>query len=413
MNKNNFYVLTSEEHKPIKMWTRGVPIEDKAIEQLKNVASLPFIFSHVAAMPDVHWGAGATVGSVIATQGAVVPSCIGSDIGCGVAATRLTGITMQDLPGGLELVALRHEIEDRIPTGFKAHPFHRIAQQEDIMDYYEVNVDPILDFIEAAHPNFFPKRKNEIGDYITTQFGTLGGGNHFIEICYDQDHNVWLLLHSGSRRIGKELSDYFIALAKADMEKYFITLPDDDLAYFPSTTQHYEDYMLVLDWAQGYARQNRERMLDVLIEMMQEWYGEDISEDLRINCHHNYAAIEHHFKKNVLITRKGATRARDGEWGIIPGSMGDNSYIVQGKGNPQSFHSCSHGAGRAMGRREAKRTFTVQDHIEATAGVECRKDGGVLDETPRAYKEIEDVMAAQTDLVSIEYELAQVVCVKG
>lgn len=413
MTDRHYEVLTSTEHKPIKMWTKGVLVEDKAIEQLKNVASLPFIFSHIAAMPDVHRGWGATIGSVIPTQGAVIPASVGSDQGCGVAAARLTNITSDDLLGpDVSLSWLRGEIESRIPVGFKAHSFHRIAHRVELMEDYDVYIDPILDLVEQF-PKFFPKRKNEVDQYIATQFGTLGRGNHFIEVCYDQDGAVWLLLHSGSRRIGKELSDYFINLAKSDMEKYFITLPDEDLAYFPAGTTNYDDYMLALNWAQRYARANREQMMDELLSIMQDAYDSSIRDNIRINCHHNYAATEHHFGKNVLVTRKGATRARDGEWGIIPGSMGAQSYIVKGKGNRDSFHSCSHGAGRAMGRRAAKRTFTVEAHALATQGVECRKDAGMLDETPMAYKDIEDVMAAQTDLVSIEHELTQVVCVKG
>jgi len=409
MAEKNYTVINVEGGSPIKAWVKGVPIEDAAARQLQNVAKLPFIYKWVAAMPDVHWGIGATVGSVIPTRGAIIPAAVGVDIGCGMMAVQ-TDLRADQLPDDLK--SLRSAIERAVPhgrsdnggTNDRGSWKHAPAAQREVW----AQLKPGYDAIVAKYP------KIDRGQHIN-QLGTLGTGNHFIEICLDQNDAVWFLLHSGSRGVGNRIGTHFIELAKNDARRWYANLPDADLAYFPEGTEHFNDYVSAVSWAQHYARENRRLMMESVIKAVEET-GQVPPFDATlaaVNCHHNYLAHEHHYGENVLVTRKGAVRAREGDLGIIPGSMGAASYIVRGKGNPESFHSCSHGAGRAMSRAEAKRRFSLADHAAATEGVECRKDAAVIDETPAAYKSIDAVMQAQQDLVEITHTLKQVVCVKG
>jgi len=391
---------------PIKAWTRGVQVEDVAHQQLLNIANMPFVHSHVAAMPDVHWGMGATVGSVIATKGAIIPAAVGVDIGCGMMAQRTT-LTAADLPDNL--LGLRTAIEERVPHGRTDNggANDRGAWGDAQAMSYELSSG--LAEIVAKHPKI-----ERAALRASHHVGTLGTGNHFIEVCLDEEQRVWIMLHSGSRGIGNRIGSYFIELAKEDMRQWFINLPDDDLAYLPEGTEHYGEYCKAVAWAQRFARANREAMMRAALTALSLTVPKGFGiTDEAVNCHHNYVSQEKHFGAHVHVTRKGAVSAKLGELGIIPGSMGAKSFIVRGKGNRESFCSCSHGAGRAMSRGEAKRRFTVADHEAATAGVECRKDIEVIDETPAAYKSIDAVMAAQSDLVEIVHTLKQVVCVKG
>ncbi len=392
----------------IKAWTHGVPIEESAMKQLRNVASLPFIHKHVAVMPDVHWGMGATVGSVIPTVGAIIPAAVGVDIGCGMMAVR-TSVRAEHLPDTLG--PLRSAIEAAVPHGrtdnggrndVGAWQDEPPALATEKWASLETGYQAVIDkHPKAAHPR-------GLG-----HIGTLGTGNHFIELCLDEDGDVWVMLHSGSRGVGNRFGSYFIERAKLEMRRWFINLPDADLAYFPQGTEGFADYLRAVSWAQRYARANREVMMDQVLAVLREAFPDLVTTQEAVNCHHNYVSQEHHFGKDVFVTRKGAVRAGEGELGIIPGSMGARSFIVRGKGEAQSFCTCSHGAGRAMSRAEAKRRFTLEDHARATEGVECRKDAEVIDETPMAYKDIDAVMAAQADLVEIVHTLRQVVCVKG
>lgn len=403
------FELIESDGAPIKAWTRGVQVEDVAKKQLRNLAGLPFIHKHIAAMPDVHWGMGATVGSVIATKGAIIPAAVGVDIGCGMIAQRTT-LTAEDLPDNL--LGLRNAIEARIPHGRTndGGPGDRGAWGDELPSIAELDIHMGgLEAIVAKHPGIEKAARR-----ARHHAGTLGTGNHFVEVCLDLEGRVWIMLHSGSRGIGNRIGTHFIDLAKKDMRRWFINLPDQDLAYFPEGSELYGDYRRAVHWAQGFARINREIMMDAALAALREAVPKPFSCDCEaVNCHHNYVSEERHFGENVLVTRKGAVRAGEGDLGIIPGSMGAKSFIVRGKGNRDSFCSCSHGAGRAMSRGEAKRTFTLADHIKATEGVECRKDEDVIDETPAAYKDIDAVMAAQSDLVEIVHTLRQVVCVKG
>ena len=389
---------------PLKMWTKGVHVEESAMQQLRNVASLPFVYKHVAAMPDVHWGMGATVGSVIATKGAIIPAAVGVDIGCGMVAA-MTTLTASDLPDNLH--GIRSAIEAAVPHGRTDN-----GGQNDRGTWGTPNHVPKFDDLEtivAKHPKL-ERASKRAGNHI----GTLGTGNHFIEICLDEANRVWVMLHSGSRGIGNAIGMYFINKAKEDMRRWFINLPDQDLAYIPQGSDLFDDYIQALHWAQDFARINRETMLVAVMASVKTALGREFEYGtVAVNCHHNYVAMENHFGSNVWVTRKGAVCAREGDLGIIPGSMGVRSYIVRGKGNPESFHSCSHGAGRRMSRTEARKTFTMEDHAKATEGVECRKAAEVIDETPGAYKDIDAVMAAQADLVEVVHTLKQVLCVKG
>jgi tRNA-splicing ligase RtcB len=387
----------------------GVPVEDEAKTQLLRAASLPFIHKWIAAMPDVHVGIGATVGSVIPTRGAVIPAAVGVDIGCGMMAVK-TSLVANNLPDNLH--ALRSAIEAAVPHGRTDNGGRNDrgswSDPPGVVNEAWTQMQPGYEQLAKRHP------KINRGAHVT-QLGTLGTGNHFIEVCLDEQDHVWFMLHSGSRGVGNRIGNYFIELAKEDMRRWFINLPDTDLAYFVEGTTHFDDYVTAVSWAQDYAQLNRQLMMQAVIDAVHATgllppFGAHLE---AINCHHNYVAREHHYGANVLITRKGAVRARQGDLGIIPGSMGAYSYIVRGLGNTESFHSCSHGAGRVMSRAEAKRRFSLADHVAATAGIECRKDAGVIDETPAAYKSIDAVMYAQRDLVEVVYKLKQVICVKG
>ena len=404
-------VYTPPGGKPVKMFVDHVPpVEDQALEQLINCSRMPFIHSHIAVMPDVHLGYGATVGSVIPTHGAIIPSAVGVDIGCGMMAVR-TGLTSHDLPD--DMAAVRAEIEKVVPVGRTNNGKAGldlgswISPPDMVAARWTQELDAGWDRIIAKYPEL------DRGNLIN-HLGTLGTGNHFIELCLDEEDVVWVMLHSGSRGVGNRIGQHFISLAKKDCEKWFVTLPDKDLAFFPEHTEHFDDYVEAVGWAQDFARINREIMMDNVMLALATHLGREILVDeATINCHHNYVEKENHFGANIWVTRKGAVRARVGDMGIIPGSMGERSFIVSGKGNANSFNSCSHGAGRVMSRTKAKAHFTLEDHIKATQGVECRKDESVLDETPGAYKNIDDVMASQTELVDIVHTLKQFVCVKG
>ncbi len=379
---------------PVKIYTDR--IADNAREQLMNVSQLPFIYHHVAAMPDVHYGIGATVGSVIPTDGAVIPAAIGVDIGCGMNAVRLS-LKANDLPDSLARV--RGEIERAVPVGQAGHRLNEWCEEG--IRKVAAGLRPIQD----KYPHI---RADWQG-----QMGSLGGGNHFIELCLDEDGYLWIMLHSGSRGIGNRIGTFFISLAKQDMERWFVHLPDKNLAYFAEGSDHFADYIQAVSWAQEYAFENRRQMMHLIVKALRNQLPPFETTQEAVNCHHNYVAREHHYDKNVWLTRKGAIRARVGDLGIIPGSMGTRSYIVRGRGNPESFCSCAHGAGRMMSRSEAKRRFSVQDLAAQTQGVECRKDPGVIDEIPGAYKDIDEVMANQTDLVDVVHTLKQVLTVKG
>jgi tRNA-splicing ligase RtcB len=386
---------------PVKIYTDD--IEHEAMQQLYNIAQLPFIHSHVAAMPDVHAGIGATVGSVIPTKNAIIPAAVGVDIGCGMNAIRLS-INAGDLPDNLRRI--RGVIEDAIPVGFDMH------KTDKARDSTVRGLSNGLDTILGKHPKVTKMQKKPYQTWIR-QLGTLGGGNHFIELCLDENDDVWIMLHSGSRGIGNVIGRYFIELAKKDMQKRMVNLPDKNLAYFTQGADYFNDYVEAVHWAQDYAMANRREMMHFILKALQKHLPKFGITKEAINCHHNYVAEEVHFGEKVFVTRKGAIRAGEGELGIIPGSMGAKSYIVTGKGNPQSFCSCSHGAGRRMSRTEAKRRFSEQDMEVQTTGVECRKDKSVIDEIPGAYKSIDEVMENQHDLVDVVHTLKQVVCVKG
>src|SRR5574338_320628 len=401
------YELIETSGVPIKAWTRGVGVEDAARKQLENVAKLPVVFHHVAVMPDVHYGIGATVGSVVPTEKAIIPAAVGVDIGCGMMALE-TDLDAKLLPDSLK--DLRLAIEKAVPHGRTANggrgdrgawhdiPKHAAAAWRELGDDYKA--------IVGKHPRI--GQGNDIN-----HLGTLGGGNHFIEVCIDERDKVWFMLHSGSRGVGNRIGTYFIALAKEDMRRHVKNLPDSDLAYLREGTQHFTDYVEAVSWAQRYALTNRKLMMDAVLAAARAQLPPFQLGEHAVNCHHNYVEREHHFGKDVFVTRKGAVRAGVGDLGIIPGSMGARSYIVRGKGNAESFHSCSHGAGRAMSRTAARAQITLKQHREATAHVECRKDADVIDETPMAYKPISAVMEAQRDLVDVVHTLRQVVCIKG
>jgi tRNA-splicing ligase RtcB len=392
---------------PIKAWIRGVSLEEAAARQLRNVARLPCVHGWVAAMPDVHWGVGATVGSVIPTIGAIIPAAVGVDIGCGMAAVRTT-LTAGDLPESLREV--RAAIERAVPHGRTPRGRDKGAWEHPPAPALAAwaGLKPRFDDITAKHGRI--KNSNHV-----THLGTLGTGNHFIEVCLDETDRVWFMLHSGSRGVGNRIGTYFIELAKRDMRQHLANLPDEDLAYLEEGATHFDDYVDAVGWAQDYALTNRRLMMEAVVRAVQAVPRIPPFEvgATAVNCHHNYVTRERHGGREVYLTRKGAVRAGAGDFGIIPGSMGARSYIVRGRGNPESYESCSHGAGRAMSRNEAKRRFTVADHATATAGIECRKDADVIDETPGAYKPIDAVMEAQRDLVEIVHTLRQVVCVKG
>lgn len=400
------YNVIHTENTPIKMWTRGVPIEEDAKKQLLNMASLPFIYKWLAVMPDVHLGKGSTIGSVIPTVGAIIPAAVGVDIGCGMMAVQ-TSLSANDLPDNL--FNIRSAIEKAVPHGRTPGKRDKGSWQEpptlSIQAWKKLSTN--FKKITEDYPKL--ERANHL-----THLGTLGTGNHFIEICLDEKNQVWCMLHSGSRGIGNAIGSLFIELAKKDMGQHIANLPDVDLAYLSEGTHYFNDYVQAVEWAQSFANLNREIMMQNIITALRTQITKPFKAQIQaVNCHHNYVAREHHFGKEVFITRKGAVRAGKGELGIIPGSMGTASYIVRGLGNEESFHSCSHGAGRIMSRSAAKQQFSLIDHVTATKHVECRKDKDVIDETPAAYKSITAVIAAQRDLIEVVHTLNQVVCIKG
>lgn len=405
MNNNAVNELILENSAPVKMWTNGVPVDPKAVVQLQNTAKIPFIFKHLAVMPDVHVGKGSTIGSVIPTKGAIIPAAVGVDIGCGMIAVR-TSLTASDLPDSLQNI--RFAIEAAVPHGRTTQrhgrdkgAWHRAPE---IVDQHWAHLDE--EFKRICDK--YPKLRG------TNHYNHLGTGNHFIELCLDEQDRVWVMLHSGSRGVGNAIGNLFISLAHKDMQQHIANLPDRDLAYFEEGSQHFNDYMEAVGWAQDFARHNREVMMHRVLEALSKTITKPFTtQQEAVNCHHNYVQKEHHFGEEILVTRKGAVSARKGQMGIIPGSMGAKSFIVRGLGNEESFCSCSHGAGRVMSRTEAKKRYSVADQKLATAHVECRKDSDVIDEIPMAYKDIDAVMAAQSSLVEIVHTLRQVVCVKG
>ncbi|WP_291991490.1 RtcB family protein [Candidatus Accumulibacter sp. ACC003] len=401
-------VIEVADGTPIRMWTEGVPVEPAARQQLLNTARLPFIFHHLAVMPDVHLGKGSTIGSVIPTRAAIIPAAVGVDIGCGMIATRST-LTAADLPD--QLYDLRSAIEGAVPHGRNVGRGQR--------DQGSWQKPPAA--VDALWASLLPGFKRIADKYPRLRdcnhhqhLATLGTGNHFIEVCLDEAQRVWFMLHSGSRGVGNAIGRCFIALAQADMRQHLANLPDRDLAYLKEGSVHFDDYLEAVSWAQDYARGNRQLMMAHVVGAARQVIGKRFTIDAAaVNCHHNYVQKETHFGSEVFVTRKGALSARRGELGIIPGSMGSRSYIVSGLGNAESFCSCSHGAGRVMSRNEARRRFTLADQQRATAHVECRKDAEVIDEIPLAYKDIDAVMHAQRTLVEVVHRLRQVLCVKG
>lgn len=386
---------------PVKIFTND--IEDDAIRQLRTLSQLPFIHSHIAVMPDVHIGKGATVGSVIPTKDALIPSAVGVDIGCGMNAIRLS-IKGSQLPDNLGKIRL--SLEQKVPVGFNCH--QSISVKMSTLDPLAIRLKKITD----KHKGLTKMLRNFDRTWAK-QLGTLGGGNHFIELCVDENDDVWVMLHSGSRGIGACIGEYFITLAKKECETRLGFIPDRELSYFALGSQSFDDYMEAVQWAQDYAFENQREMMRLILNVLKNELPHFVPTKEAINCHHNYVSQETHFDSQVYITRKGAISAYDGELGIIPGSMGAKSYIVKGKGNSESFCSCSHGAGRRLSRGKAIRSFTLDDLKTQTAGIECRKDKGIMDEIPQAYKDIDTVMANQNDLVEIVHTLKQVMCIKG
>lgn len=386
----------------VHIWTDNV--EQLAEQQLINVAKMPFVFHHVAAMPDVHAGKGATIGSVIATKGAIIPTAVGLDGGCGMLAV-MTSLTKNDLNDQI-LVQTIDNILNRIPVGTtqRAELSDELNQ---IANEMRLTLQPILDKHPTMLDNMKLKWENEIG--------TLGGGNHFIELELDEQDRVWVMIHSGSRGVGNHIGQYFIKLAKEQCNQHFVELPDLDLAYLVQNTEQFNDYIQAINWAQLYAKVNRKVMLLDVIKALNDVFDKQvyIFDETLVDCHHNYVEKENHFGSDVWVTRKGATRARKNEYGLIPGSMGTCSYLVRGNGEKMSFCSCSHGAGRAMSRRKAVEMFTLDDLIEQTQGVVCKKTKHVLDEIPAAYKNIDEVIDNQSDLVEVVHKFKQVLCIKG
>jgi tRNA-splicing ligase RtcB (3'-phosphate/5'-hydroxy nucleic acid ligase) len=407
----NYEQLDIAGASPIKMWTSGVPVEAEAKQQLANTARMPFIYKHIAVMPDVHLGKGSTIGSVIPTLGAVIPAAVGVDIGCGMMAAKTT-LNARDLPDNLG--PLRSAIEKAIPHGMTPKTRSYKGRDAGSWENPPTPVDAAWAQLKDEFDVICQKTPRLRNTNNYKHLGTLGSGNHFVEVCLDEEGSVWFMLHSGSRGVGNAIGTHFIELAQQDMRTHIANLPDKDLAYLEEGTKHYNDYVEAVGWAQKFARMNREVMMQNLIASVRTVIKKPFETHVEaVNCHHNYVQKERHFGKDVLVTRKGAVSAREGELGIIPGSMGAKSFIVRGKGNPESFNSCSHGAGRTMSRNEAKRRYTLADQVKATEGVECRKDAAVIDEIPMAYKDIDAVMKAQSDLVEVVHTLKQVVCVKG
>ena len=387
---------------PIHVFTDD--IDHKSIEQLTQVSRLEIVRGRVAVMPDVHFGIGATIGSVVPTKNALIPAAVGVDIGCGMTAVKLS-LKADDLPDDLKPV--RAVIEDAVPVGRAGHQ-HQAAPETLIAD-----LQPDLDRIIETHPEI-TKRIRGIQERFRLQLGSLGGGNHFLETVFDESNAVWIMLHSGSRGVGNAIGRYFTELAKRDMERHDSRTPvGKDLQYFEEGSDHFEDYRHALNWAQRYALENRRIILKLTLQSLRTVLPKFKTVDKVVECHHNYVAEEDHFGERVYVTRKGAIRARKGDRGIVPGSMGTRSYIVRGKGCADALDSCPHGAGRRMSRTEAKARYNADDMVAQTQGVECRKDDGVLDEIPGAYKDIDEVMKHASQLVEIQHTLKQVICIKG
>lgn len=408
--KSNFNFYRTEQGGQMKLWNTHGDFDDNAMEQLKNTANLPFIHRHIAGMPDVHFGMGATIGSVVPTLGAIVPAAVGVDLGCGVVAVQTT-LKAHDLPDDLK--GIRSEIERLIPHG-RTNNGQRGDRGAwfnipDVITSSWVTLENEYNLLVEKHPKV--KAHNTV-----SQLGTLGTGNHFVEVCLDESDSVWVMLHSGSRGVGNKIGTYFIGKAQEEMRRYYIDKyqADKDLSFLVEHTEIFNDYVKAVDWAQRYAALNRDIMLDNVMRALKTKISKPFNVvNEAINCHHNYISKEYHFNENVWVTRKGAVRARKDELGIIPGSMGTGSFIVRGLGNKESFCSCSHGAGRVMSRREAKKRISIDDHKKAMEGIEARLDADVIDESPAAYKDIGAVMKAQSDLVEIVAKLKQVVNVKG
>lgn len=407
MQSDQYTLRDVEGGAPLKLWTQGVHLAENALQQLESTARLPIIFGHIAVMPDVHYGKGATIGSVIATKGAIIPAAVGVDIGCGMQAVQ-TDLHKDQLQGRWDEV--RRAIERAIPHGRSRRggrgdrgawgnlpdAVQSAWDKRDLGKRYALITS---DDAELKTPN------------NVCHLGTLGTGNHFIEICFDRGDRIWLMLHSGSRGPGARIADAFMARAAKEARAKNLNLPHADLAYLSEGTESFERYICAMLWAQDFAKANRDLMMDNALNVLRSIT--DFSITFRHDCHHNFSSLETHFGESVWVTRKGATRARHGEWGIIPGSMGTGSYIVQGLGNSESYSSCSHGAGRMMSRTVARGMITMQEHAQAMSGIECRLDKAVLDESPAAYKDLESVIAAQTDLIKPIYQLQQLINVKG
>lgn len=401
------YTVIKEDKFPIKIWAED--LGESEINQIKNLAKLPFIHKHVAIMPDAHLGKGCTIGSVVPTVKAIIPAAVGVDLGCGMMAVQ-TNLTANDMPESL--TDIRRSIERTIPLGAGGkykNDENRIYKRKGINNLFILNSD-VDRFIRTSQPN--SNWNIEFNNWVE-QLGTLGSGNHFIELCLDENDNVWVMLHSGSRGIGNKIGSKFIELAKEDMRTYHINVPDVDLSYLSEGTKNFNEYVEAVNWAQEYAAINRRLMMNLVFGELQYYFPHVAIVDMDINCHHNYVEKENHYGKNVYVTRKGAIRARKGDLGIIPGSMGAKSYIVRGKGNLESFHSCSHGAGRKMSRNEAKGKFSISDLREQVKGVNIDVRESVIDEIPSAYKDIDRVMELQNDLVEKVHTLKQILCVKG
>lgn len=409
MAKANYLYHRTEKGASVKHWTKGVSIEDEAIKQLSNVAEMPFIHKHVAAMPDVHVGKGATVGSVIPTKGAIIPSAIGTDIGCGMIAQRLS-LRAEHLPDNL--FSIRDAIEKRVPHG---RTNNGLTGDKGAFATLPITHMDRWRKLEGEYRQILAKHPKASSPNAMAHLGTLGGGNHFVELCLDEADDVWISVHSGSRGAGNGVGKYFIEQARLEMERYHILpyLADKDLAYMVEHTVLFDDYIQAVKWAQNYAMENRYAMMDATLLALRDFFPEFIVTEEAINCHHNYVEKENHYGANVWVTRKGAVRARKNDLGIIPGSMGAKSYIVRGRGEKESFCSCSHGAGRVMSRMEARKRISVEDHIKSMQGIEARLDAEVIDESPAAYKDIDMVMEAQKDLVEVVHTLRQVVNIKG
>jgi len=392
----------------VKMWTGNMGVEQPALEQIINISQLPILAGHIAIMPDVHMGKGATVGSVIPTRSAIIPAAVGVDIGCGMVAA-MTNLTADDLP--TSLYSLRNAIERDIPVGFNEHPAGIPAVSGPYADVLRKKLTRVMQDWNRLSMKSVLGRADE--KKIGRQIGTLGGGNHFIEICLDENSNVWVMLHSGSRGIGNQIGTVAVMQAKEQAAKRGWGLPDEDLAWLDQGTPEFDAYIEAMHWAQDYARFNRDTMMNLVLSVLRSKIPTMKIVGEVINCHHNFTSLEEHFGEEIWVTRKGAVSAKKGQMGIIPGSMGAKSFIVRGKGNHDAYCSCSHGAGRKMSRNQAKKLFTSLDLATQTAGVECRKDNDVIDEIPGAYKDIDEVMAAQIDLVDVVSTLKQVLCIKG